>query len=94
MRAIGKDIIEIFCRKHPSAAGQIRAWLEEAEDATWRTPQDIKDRYNSASFLHDNIVIFNIRGNHYRLVVKVNYPVQIVRVMWAGTHAEYDRQRW
>ena len=94
MRVIGKDIIEDFCRKHSTAAGQMRAWLAEAENAVWRTPQDVKDRYNSASFLHDNIVIFNIRGNHYRVVIKVNYPMGIVRVKWAGTHKEYDRQRW
>ncbi len=94
MRVIGTDKIDTFCRKHTDGCGQVKAWLSEAKEAVWRTPQDIKDCYASASFLHDNIVIFNIKGNHYRLVVKVAFNTQLVLVKWLGTHAEYGRKKW
>ncbi|MDD2863960.1 MAG: type II toxin-antitoxin system HigB family toxin [Methylococcales bacterium] len=55
-------------------------------------PQDIKNRYSSADFLAENRVIFDIKGNHYRLVVKVRYQGGIVVIEWVGTHAEYDKQ--
>jgi mRNA interferase HigB len=67
-------------------------WFDEACNAEWKTPQDIKNRYSSADFLADNRVIFDIKGNHYRLVVKVRYQGEIVVVEWVGTHAEYDKQ--
>jgi len=54
----------------------------------------IKRRYVTASFLAGNVAIFNVRGNRYRLVVKVNYPAQVVLVKWFGTHAEYDKERF
>lgn len=62
--------------------------------ARWFGPIDIKRRYPSASFLAENVVIFNVRGNRYRLVVKVNYPAQLVLVKRFGTHAEYDKQKF
>ena len=94
MRVIGKGKIVDFCRKHKDACAQVKAWLSEAENASWHTPQDIKNRYSSVSFLPERIVIFNIRGNHYRLVVKIAFNTQVVQVMWLGTHAEYDRKKW
>ena len=57
---------------------------------SWATPQDIKARYVSASFLHGNVVIFNVRGNTYRLEVHVAFRNRIVTVLWLGTHREYD----
>lgn len=57
---------------------------------SWVTPQDIKDRYPAASFLHGNVVIFNVRGNNYRMQVNVAFKTRIVTVLWIGTHSEYD----
>jgi mRNA interferase HigB len=57
----------------------------------WKTPQDIKSDYPSASILGDNRVVFNIKGNHYRLVVKINYAFSLVWIRFIGTHAAYDR---
>lgn len=68
--------------------------VSEAQSACWKTPQDIKDRYRSADFLDGNRVIFNIKGNHYRLVVKVRYQNGIAVIEWVGTHAQYDKQRF
>lgn len=94
MRLAGTDIIDLFTRKHANAKEALRTWRVEAERATWKTPQDIKDRYRSADFLSDNRVIFNIKGNHYRLVVKVRYQNGIVLIEWVGTHAEYSKKRF
>ena len=76
------------------AKSQLDAWYHEVEKASWSGPQEIKERYSSASFLHKNIVIFNIKGNRYRLVVKVEYQSQVVFIKWFGTHADYDKQNF
>jgi mRNA interferase HigB len=78
-------------QKHAGAKAPLAAWFAEAERARWRSPSDIKQSYASASFLAGNTVIFNIKGNRYRLGVKVNYVAGIVLVKWFGTHAEYDK---
>jgi len=57
----------------------------------WESPAQVKEKYRSASFVGENRVIFNIKGNDYRLVVKINYPYQVVYVRCVGTHAEYDK---
>jgi len=81
-------------RKNVNAKAALSAWVTEAERACWKTPQDIKKRYSTASFLHGNLVVFNIKGNNYRLVVVVLYEEEIVRIKWIGTHSEYDRQKF
>ncbi|MDQ2068987.1 type II toxin-antitoxin system HigB family toxin [Natronospira bacteriovora] len=90
MRVIAKRTLRRFWEKHPDAEGPLKAWHTEAEAARWRQPQDIKDRYRSASFVGNNRVVFNIGGNKYRLVVHVRYDNGIVFVRFIGTHAEYD----
>lgn len=69
----------------------IKAWYAEANDAEWRTPQDILERYPTADILPGNRVVFNIKGNHYRLIVKIHFNTGIVYIRFIGTHAEYDR---
>jgi len=69
----------------------LRAWFKEAEYATWSGPADVKAKYASASVLKSGRVVFNIGGNKYRIVAKVNYKARIVFVRFVGTHAEYDR---
>jgi len=90
MELVGILKLDRFKRKHADARSPIDSWLAEADDATWRTPQDIKDRYASASFLSGRRVVFNIKGNDYRLLVKVSFKNQIVQILQIGTHAEYD----
>ena len=90
VRVVGRGRIEDFCAKHADACADALSWLSEAEAASWRTPHDIKARYPSASFVEGH-VIFNLRGNRYRLDVRVSYATQVVSVVRAGTHAEYDR---
>ena len=93
MRIVGKQNLDNFCRRHSNARSQISSWIYEVEDADWKTPNDIKARYSSASFLSDNRVIFNIKGNDYRLETKINYKNKLVLIMRIGTHAQYSKWR-
>ncbi len=93
MRIIAKRTLVEFWEKNPNrrdSRGQLEAWYKEAKSAAWRTPTDIKERYRNASIVKSNRVVFNICGNKYRLVVKINYPAQIVFIRFIGTHEEYD----
>lgn len=94
MKLIGLSILYRFCEDHTDCSQQITTWIAEVREVTWATPSDIKARYMSASFLTDNRVIFNIKGNRYRLDTKVYYQRQIVMVKRIGTHAEYDGWRF
>lgn len=80
-----------FWVQHRDAEIMLKAWYAEAEDAQWEKPQDVLDRFGSADILPDNRVVFNIKGNHYRLIVKIHYNTGIVYIRFVGTHAEYDR---
>ncbi|WP_247311382.1 type II toxin-antitoxin system HigB family toxin [Ralstonia pseudosolanacearum] len=91
MRIVAKKNLLAFCAKHPGAKPSLLAWHAEAAQATWKTPQDIKAHYASASFVGCNRVIFNIGGNHYRLIAAIAFQIGVVYVKLVGTHAEYDR---
>lgn len=91
MRIIGIKKIGKFKRKHSDSRGWLEAWLAEARSGEWQSPSDIQERYNSASFLDDNRVIFNVRGNNYRMEVHISYKNKIIVIKRLGTHAEYNR---
>lgn len=91
MRVIAKKILREFWEKHNDCEDQLKSWYKEAEEANWQIPNDIKKEFPTASFLVDNRVVFNIKGNHYRLIVKINYAFSIVFIRFVGTHAEYDK---
>ncbi len=91
MRVIGVEVLDAFCRRHTDVDQQVKAWVAEAKEAVWLKPADVKGRYPSASLLGGDRVVFNLKGNKYRLLVKVSYKSGIVRVQRIGTHAEYDK---
>ena len=91
MTIAGRQLIEKFIRKHANSKASLSAWLDEAEEAEWKTPQDIKDRYRSSDFLSGNRVIFDIGGNNYRLMVLVRYRNGMLLIQKIGTHAEYSK---
>lgn len=91
MRVIAVSTLKRFWASHPEAEQPLKAWYDEARHATWASPQDIKRRYASASFIGRNRVVFNIKGNDYRLIVAVAYRFQAIYIKFAGTHAQYDR---
>ena len=91
MRVIAKKILRDFWETHSGCEQQLKSWFQEANNAEWKNPNQIKKEYPSASILNYNRIIFNIKGNNYRLIVKINYDYQMVWIRFIGTHAEYDK---
>jgi mRNA interferase HigB len=79
-----------FSLKHPEVKQAVLAWCDEVKKARWKQPADIKSQYASASILKNRRVVFNLKGNEFRLIVAVAYNVGFVYVKFIGTHAEYD----
>ena len=94
MKVLGQVILIDYSNNHADVASQISAWITEAKEAKWTTPSDVKARYVNASFLSDNRIIFNIKGNKYRLDTKIYYQRQIVIVKRIGTHGEYNKWKF
>jgi mRNA interferase HigB len=90
MILVGKRALTEFARKHANVREAIAAWTFEIEAARWRSGVDVRARFPSVSFVGNDRLIFNLKGNHFRIDVQVNYPAQIVLVRRIGTHAEYD----
>ncbi len=91
MTLIGRNLINAFVKKHADAGPWLVAWVAEVGVATWRRPQDVKDRYTAASIIDKETIVFNVKGNSYRLETKIYFQNGIVRVARLGTHAEYDK---
>jgi mRNA interferase HigB len=91
MRIIALKTLRTFWEKHPAARQAMQAWYHDAKHADWTSPTDIKAMYRNASIVGNNRVVFNIKGNQYRLVVAVQYQYGIVYIRFVGTHQEYDR---
>lgn len=91
MRIVALGTLRDFWREHPDAEAALRSWYAEASRAEWGTPADIKASYRNASFLANNRVVFNIKGNAYRLVVAVHYNRRMMFVRFIGTHRDYDQ---
>jgi mRNA interferase HigB len=84
-------MIREFWEKHPDCEHQFKLWHKEVFDAKWTDPRDVKIKFPGASILQGNRVVFNIKGNKYRLIVRINYHHQIVWIRFVGTHSAYDR---
>ena len=92
MKLLGKGLLDEFTTKYTDAKIWIDNWVSDVEGSVWKIPQHIKEKYPSASFLSENVVIFNVKGNNYRLEVNVAYKTGIVLVVWVGTHSDYDKR--
>ena len=90
MRVIAKRALREFRERYRDSEQQLKAWYAEAGRAAWQTPADVKAKYGTASILKESRVVFNICGNKYRLVVKINYPYQVIYIRFLGTHEQYD----
>lgn len=91
MRVIARRALREFWQRHADAREPLQVWLAVAERADWKSPADIKPVFRSADVLPGNRVVFNIRGNRYRLIVKIHYNTRVVYIRFVGTHADYDR---
>ena len=91
MRVIAKRTLKTFWTKHKDCEEQLKTWYKECEEAQWQSPREIKRDYPSASFIEDNRVVFNIKGNKYRIIVKINYHYGILWIRFVGNHSQYDK---
>jgi mRNA interferase HigB len=92
MRIIARKTLRTFWQKPQNSDSEqpLRSWFRAVRRATWSTPADVKALFGTASVVGGNRIVFNIAGNKYRLVVRVNYPYRVVYIRFVGTHAEYD----
>jgi len=90
MRIISNKTLREFYKNCQDAKGPLLSWYKEVKKENWDTPAEVKEKYCNASILGNNRVIFNIKGNKYRLVVKIQYEYRVVYIRFVGTHAEYD----
>ncbi|MDB5003112.1 MAG: hypothetical protein JWQ34_1337 [Mucilaginibacter sp.] len=91
MRVIAKSTLREFWEKHSDCEQQLKSWYQEASRANWRNSNEIKTEYPSASILQDNRIVFNIKGNNYRLIIRINFAYQMIWIRFVGTHSEYDK---
>ena len=91
MRIIAKRTLREFWERHADAKQQLEDWYREVSSADWNTPAAVRSQYPRASIIGNYRVVFRIKGNDYRLVVKIFYPGRVVYIRFIGTHAEYDR---
>lgn len=91
MRVISKKQLREFWIKHNDCEQQLKSWYLEATKAEWKNHNEIKLEYPSASILMDNRIVFNIKGNKFRLIIKINYAYQMIWIRFVGTHSEYDK---
>ena len=91
MRVISRRTLKEFWEKHSDAEAALKTWYTRVKRAEWKTPSDVKVDYRNASFIKNNRVVFNIKGNYYRLVTAIHYQSGIVYIRFIGTHNAYDK---
>lgn len=91
MRIISRKALKTFWEQHANSEQALKTWFSEAKKADWKNFAEVKAMYPSASLLRDNRIVINIKGNTYRLVVKVNFAYGQIWIRFVGTHAEYDK---
>ena len=91
MRIIAKSTLREFWLKHADSEQALKSWYRETEKSEWQNINDIKTEYPSASILANGRIVFNIKDNSYRLIVKINFAYQMIWIRFIGTHAEYDK---
>ena len=93
MRIIKEKTLSTLCKKskYQQAEDSLKAWIYELRYSSWDSANDLKAKYGNASIISSKRVVFNIRGNEFRLIVDIEYKLKIVFIVWFGTHAEYDK---
>ena len=91
MRVIARKTLKLFWEKYQDAEQPLKTWYEIVRSSIWNKPSDIKEIFRSADIISNNRVIFNIKGNKYRLIVKIKYDFKIIYIRFIGTHEEYNK---
>lgn len=94
MILIGREDLDTFAKRHAPCKKPLQSWVKIVEAAKWKSFQEIKEQFRSADVLGGNRVIFDIKGNKFRLVTVVAYRQGVIQVLWIGTHAEYNKKKW
>jgi mRNA interferase HigB len=90
MRIISRKTLKDFWDRHPDAQQSLQAWYDDTRHEEWKSPAEIKNTYRNASFIANNRVVFNIKGNRYRLIAAIQYQHGIVYIRFVGNHKEYE----
>ena len=90
MKIVSVKILKVFWVNNPDSEQQLKAWVDEVKQAQWSQPADIKGKYRSASVIKNRRIVFNIKGNDYRLIVAVAYQFGAVYIKFIGSHKQYD----
>jgi len=93
MRIVKEKTLTEYCKlsKYKQAEESVKAWIYEVRFSTWENANELKSKYGNASIISSKRVVFNIKGNDYRLIVDVEYKLKIVFIVWFGAHSEYDK---
>ncbi len=91
MRIISKKLLKDFWKRYNDSEQPLKSWHYEVKNALWNNPYDLKRHFGNASVINNKRVVFNIKGNDYRLVADIEYRLKIVFVIWIGTHSNYDK---
>lgn len=93
MRIIKEKTLIEYCKlnKYAQAEESIKAWIYEVRYSAWDNAGELKAKYGNASIISSKRVVFNIKGNDYRLIIDIEYKLKIVFIVWFGTHSEYDK---
>lgn len=90
-RIFAKGTLRDYWERHADCEQYLKTWYDTVMNANWQNPNDVKQTYSSASILRDGRVVFNIKGNSYRLITKINFEKQWLFIRFIGTHSEYDK---
>ena len=90
MRIIARSTLRDYWENHSNVEEALKTWYYDASCADWQSPADVKEAHRNASIIANNRVVFNIKGNKYRLIVAIRYDIGIIFIRFIGTHAEYD----
>jgi mRNA interferase HigB len=91
MNILTRRTLLYYADKYPLASESLKSWYEEFAKSVYRNFNDLKSVYGNASIIGNNRVVFNIRGNCFRLITSLNFETQALYIIWFGSHAEYDK---
>lgn len=91
MRVLGEEVLTNFCESHADVKKPAHKWLAQVKSETWNDPHDVKATFRSVSMLGNLLVVFDLKGNSYRMLTKIDYKKQVVKIRRVGTHAEYSK---
>jgi len=91
MRIIARNTLINYWGNYPEVEQSLKSWYDEVLNANWKSPNELKKQFRNASVVTNKRVVFNIKGNSYRLIVDIEYRIGIIFIVWVGTHKKYDK---